>query len=54
MHTYTVFWWQYESWFDGYVDHDEDIQANNEEEAIQKIKSKYRRGKNFTATKHAS
>lgn len=45
-----VRWWQYSGKQDDYVDLDEDVDADNEDEAIAIIKKKYPRSKSFKTT----
>lgn len=40
-------WWMYSGRQDDYVDYDEEVQAESEQIAIEIIKEKYPRGKNF-------
>ena len=44
---YNMTWWQYSMEWDDYVDMDEKVFAESEEEAIQKIKKKYPRSKDI-------
>lgn len=47
----TVFWWMYSGRQDDYVDYDEEVEADTDQEAIGIIKNKYPRGKNFKVCK---
>ena len=51
MKEYDITWWQYSWRWDDYVDRDEKVLANSEEEAIQKIKKKYPRAKDIKVYK---
>lgn len=47
MKLYSVCWWMYSGSLDDYVDYDEDVYTENENHALQLMKIKYPRGKNF-------
>lgn len=48
---FRVFFWMYESCFDGMVDYEEDVEAENEKQAKQFLKERHPRAKHIEPIK---